>query len=113
MWLSMSEYRCDGELMYGGARLATGYSCDALAQHAWPPLPDENYRRSHYVVSDWLDKVGGLDITASYLELAFLIFLVFGRGRIHTIICQVNLGLLRMRRVSWSAWTCWKRSSSE
>jgi hypothetical protein len=61
VWLSMSEYRCDGELMYGGARLATGYSCDALAR---PPLPDENYRRSHYVVSDWLDKVGGLDITA-------------------------------------------------
>lgn len=27
-----------------------------LAQDAWPPIPDDNYRRSHYVVSDWLDK---------------------------------------------------------
>lgn len=32
---------------------------DAL--ESWPPLPDENYRRSHYVVSEWLDKVCELD----------------------------------------------------
>lgn len=35
---------------------------DAL--DSWPPLPDENYRRSHYVVSEWLDKVCARDPTA-------------------------------------------------
>jgi hypothetical protein len=28
-----------------------------VAQSSWPPVPAENYRKAHYVVGDWLDKV--------------------------------------------------------
>lgn len=26
-------------------------------QDVWPPVPDKNYRKAHYVMEEWVDKV--------------------------------------------------------
>lgn len=27
-------------------------------QDVWPPIPEENYRKNHYIAEEWVDKVG-------------------------------------------------------
>ncbi|KAH9982308.1 hypothetical protein BGW80DRAFT_1262656, partial [Lactifluus volemus] len=49
-----SERNAAAILEWGYAAVRCGH-LDALA--AWPPIPDENYRRGHYIVSEYADKV--------------------------------------------------------
>lgn len=44
----------NGVILEAGMSACRCRNIDAL--DSWPPIPDENYRRSHYVVSDWLDQ---------------------------------------------------------
>ncbi|KAJ9116419.1 hypothetical protein QFC22_004861 [Naganishia vaughanmartiniae] len=46
--------RGNGVVLEAGVTAMRCRNIDAL--DSWPPIPDENYRRAHYVVSDWLDK---------------------------------------------------------
>ena len=33
----------------------------------WPPIPEENYRKSHFIVEEWVDKVGNVSKIAPTL----------------------------------------------
>lgn len=64
--LSMSKYRCDGEsCCIGLVTVTRPHGNLAMVQDSWPPMPDENYRRAHYVVSEWLDKVSILSLCSA------------------------------------------------
>ncbi|WWC70166.1 uncharacterized protein I206_104114 [Kwoniella pini CBS 10737] len=36
--------------------VATLRCANLRAVNVWPPIPDENYRKSHYIVEEWVDK---------------------------------------------------------
>lgn len=31
-----------------------------ILQDVWPPTPSENYRKSHFIAEEWVDKVSPL-----------------------------------------------------
>ncbi|KAI0307647.1 hypothetical protein B0F90DRAFT_1807089 [Multifurca ochricompacta] len=49
-----SERNAASVLEWGYAAVRCGH-LDALG--AWPPIPEENYRRGHYIVSEYADKI--------------------------------------------------------
>lgn len=49
-----SERNASSVLEWGYAALRCGH-LDTLG--AWPPVPDDNYRKGHYIVSEYVDKI--------------------------------------------------------